>query len=430
MSLINEMLKDLEDRKVKSAYDQKEILTGVQASHSGQGTSTRNLVLIGIVFIIVAALIFYAMSYLRVAPQPLSEQQALLEVKGQATETTQTVSQKEVATRKPEVIGISRQGNDIFLIELSGRAVSTNLQQTPGKAVLSITGVSLSATQLPKGWTVMSQDGNTVLSIPVSKKQQATLSDSGNLENQVIQLSLIARPQAVVKQKPKPVQQAPVAKDTSTEQEVEVTAPAELLPVIKKVVPLTAVQKSEAAYRRANAALETGDLSAAGDALRESIGFKPQAKSYIALAGLHMKRDENASARQVLRQGQKVLPDDVDIALLYSRLLMDVQQYDAAFAAMTSAISGAEGRSDYQVQYAAIAQQLKRNDVAIDAYVKALTINPGQPNAWMGLGMSLEAEGKRSEALQAYYHALAKGLNDSLQPYVMQRIQILEGEGS
>ena len=430
MSLINEMLKDLEDRKVKSAYDQKEILTGVQASNTSKGVILRAWVLVGFALVIVSALIFYAVNYLRVAPQPLAEEQALVKSNQAAVGSAQPVQQGNPIPRQPVLTGVTKQGNDVFLIELSGRAVSTNLQQTPGKATLSIIGAAVDNLEIPQGWTVVNQDGNAVLSIPVSKKHQVSLSDGGSLDNQVIRLNLIARPQVVVKKKPKPVKQTPVAKVMSAEQAVDETLPAQSLPVIKKVVPLTARQKSEAAYRKANKALQSGDLAAAKLALRESIGFKPQAKAYVALAGVHLKLGEDASARQVLKQGQKALPEDVDIAQLYSRLLMDVQQYDAAFVAMKSAISAADGRSDYLVQYAAIAQKLNRNNDAIDAYVKALTINPNQPNAWMGLGMNLEASDKDSEALQAYYTALAKGLNDSLQPYVMQRIQILEGEGS
>jgi Tfp pilus assembly protein PilF/large-conductance mechanosensitive channel len=429
MSLINEMLKDLEDRKVKGAYDQKEILSGVQASDS-ESVSTRAWILVIIAFLIIAALVFYAVSYLRVAPQPLAEERAILEGNMQTDVSPEVVQTEKAGISNPEVIRVIREGNDFFLIELSGRAATTNLQQAPGKAVLSISGATVSAIEMPQGWTVVSKDGNAVLSIPVSKTQQLSIKDSGSLENQVIRLKLVARPKLVAKQKVKPVLRAPTPEIT---REVETGTAAESSqssPVIKKVVPLSEKQKAEAAYRRANTALEGGELAAARQALSESIGFKPQAKAYIALAGVHMKMDEYASARQVLKQSQRSLPGNADIAILYSRLLLDVQQYDAAFAAMRSALSAAEGRSDYLVQYAAIAQKLNRYDVAIDSYVKALTINQAQPNAWMGLAISLEANDQNSEALQAYYTALAKGLNDSLQPYVMQRIQILEGEGS
>jgi MSHA biogenesis protein MshN len=71
-------------------------------------------------------------------------------------------------------------------------------------------------------------------------------------------------------------------------------------------------------------------------------------------------------------------------------------------------------------------QRLNRHAEAAEQFAAALRVMPGNGVWWMGLGMSLAADGRKDVAREAFSRARASGsLSPELTQYVEQRIRAL-----
>lgn len=82
---------------------------------------------------------------------------------------------------------------------------------------------------------------------------------------------------------------------------------------------------------------------------------------------------------------------------------------------------------EYYALLAATQQRLGRYDEAVAGYRQLLLVFPENGTWWMGLGIALESNGQRTEAGDGYRRALATpGLRPELAQYVRQRLAALE----
>jgi MSHA biogenesis protein MshN len=81
---------------------------------------------------------------------------------------------------------------------------------------------------------------------------------------------------------------------------------------------------------------------------------------------------------------------------------------------------------EYHAFLAGALQRQQRHREAAGEYQQALRAAPGNGVWWMGLGISLQADKRNGEALDAFQRARASGsLNADLQVFVERRIQQL-----
>jgi MSHA biogenesis protein MshN len=93
---------------------------------------------------------------------------------------------------------------------------------------------------------------------------------------------------------------------------------------------------------------------------------------------------------------------------------------------MERAAAAAANHADFSALRGTILQQLGRHMEAADAYQTALQAQSAMPNAWVGLGISLEALERRPEAAEAFRRALAAGpASDDLKAFAERRIRAL-----
>jgi MSHA biogenesis protein MshN len=79
--------------------------------------------------------------------------------------------------------------------------------------------------------------------------------------------------------------------------------------------------------------------------------------------------------------------------------------------------------AEYRAFLAGALQRQGRQREAAEQYQGALRTVPGNGVWWMGLGISLQADKRNAEALDAFQKARASGaLNAELQGFVQQRI--------
>jgi MSHA biogenesis protein MshN len=97
-----------------------------------------------------------------------------------------------------------------------------------------------------------------------------------------------------------------------------------------------------------------------------------------------------------------------------------------ALQTMEKSLPYAAKQADYQAFLAALLQRQNRHAEAIGYFQNALKLNP-QSGVWlMGLGISLRAEQRNSEAREAYNRALeVHNLSDELQAFVAQQLKEL-----
>ncbi len=188
----------------------------------------------------------------------------------------------------------------------------------------------------------------------------------------------------------------------------------------------TAHARAEAEYQRALSLREQGrpdDAAAAyASALREEPGFVPARQG---LAGVWIAQGRADEAKTLLGAGLALQPSHPGLAMMYARLL--AEQGELQHAAAVLQYVPVLGASAQELGWrAAILQRLGRHAEACELFAAALRIVPNNGVWWMGLGLSLAADGRNDEARDAFQRARRSGtLSPELTHYVEQRIRQL-----
>jgi MSHA biogenesis protein MshN len=438
MSLINQMLKDLESRNLKDTYDEEKMLGGVQTNDAKPVKNISTLIIAGVIVLLLIA----GGAWFLFNSEQQSEQISTNNSSGKVTTPEQ---QAALVDNSATLIAISAKDNRTgaeLTLSLSSASQGLVLRLLPGKGRLELKSVSYSpelsvpllVTRLFPGIQIESEGDNTVLTIPLAANESLKMKDASGNQGQLIVLTKTVsqtRPKPVAKkpveEKPKPPVSVAEKKESAITTDAEPEVDPQSLPVVKKAVPLSPEQQSLRDYQRAQDELRKGDTATAMLSLRKSIGLYPLPQAYVALGGLLVNQGNNTEARNLLNQGLKALPDNSEIAYLLARLQFDAGLVEQARQSLVSALARGRSNADYLALLAAVSQQLERYTESTQAYVEALKLKPGQATWWMGLGISLEAQGKQSQAIEAFYKSLSSGLGDSFQPFVMERIHQLEG---
>ncbi|MDZ7788267.1 MAG: hypothetical protein U5K73_09140 [Halofilum sp. (in: g-proteobacteria)] len=178
---------------------------------------------------------------------------------------------------------------------------------------------------------------------------------------------------------------------------------------------------------KAREALDDGDVAAARDHLTRALEFDAGRHSARdLLVGLSLRTGDAEAARNLLAEGVARAPERGAYAKPFARLLVDAGDLERALRVLRRAAPAADRDAGYHGLTAAVAQRLKRHDLAASEYTRALEIDSSRGVWWMGLGISLRATDHPDEALAAFREARASGdLNERLDRWVQQRIDAL-----
>lgn len=195
----------------------------------------------------------------------------------------------------------------------------------------------------------------------------------------------------------------------------------------KKVRQDTVQQQAENEFRKANGLMQQGriDEAIAGykSALQLDAGHDAARQ---AMVGLLLESKRNDDAEQVLKDGLGINPKHSGFAMLLARLQVERNALQQALDTLQKTLPYAEQQADYQAFIAAVLQRVDRHKDAIEHYQIALQLAPNSGVWLMGLGISLQAE-KRNEAARAAFRQAADShtLNRDLQVFVTQRLREL-----
>jgi MSHA biogenesis protein MshN len=205
--------------------------------------------------------------------------------------------------------------------------------------------------------------------------------------------------------------------------EVSVPAANSGMP-IKKISP---EQLSDAEFRKASALVQQGRIAEAmsgyESALRLDAGNDAARQALVALL-LEKKRGKDAE--RLLKQGLDSKTGQTSFTMMLARLQVERGAVTEATATLEKGLPYASSEASYQAFLAALLQRQNRNDEAIAHYQVALQMAPNNGIWLMGYGISLQALKRNADARAAFQHALnTRTLNPDLQAFVQQKLKEL-----
>lgn len=221
----------------------------------------------------------------------------------------------------------------------------------------------------------------------------------------------------------KPSKQASSTQQPSVADQVEevvIGAGSPSAPIEKQNRGLTSYELAEIEFRNGVTRLKQGRLGEAEAsfraALREDRSHLPARQ---ALIGLLIDMRRNQDAEQVVRDALAFNPRQPRHAMLLARLELDRGDAAAAVATLEAVKPYAGVDAEFYAFFAAALQRAGRYREAAELYKNALAVEPGNAIWTMGLGISLRAAGQPDEAREAFRRAAeSRSLAPELQRYV------------
>ena len=198
-------------------------------------------------------------------------------------------------------------------------------------------------------------------------------------------------------------------------------------PVIM-VKEISEQQRAETEYRQATIYQQQGRANEAILSLQNALKLDSlHAPARQLLISLLLENKRHEDAIRELKQGLVIEPSQLNFSMILARLLVERAKLNEAIDTLQRNQNLAQDRPDYLAFLAALQQKIGRHQDAVQLYRQALKKHPHNGVWWMGLGISLQAEGKASEAIEAYQQAKQQsGLSAELQAFVEQKIVNLQ----
>ncbi len=199
--------------------------------------------------------------------------------------------------------------------------------------------------------------------------------------------------------------------------------------IVKSKVKPDPVKQAERLYRVARQKIEVGEITAAVELLNKAlINSMDLHKARILLFSLLLRQQQITSLQSQLDDSLLRWPAVHEYRQLKARLLSQNANNELALDLLGSDIPLVSVAPEYHGLLAYVAQQAKKDAVAVKHYRILLAHNSARPDWWLGLAVSEERSGNPKAALQAYKQAVGRpGLTQSVQIYARNRIKSLQG---
>lgn len=169
-------------------------------------------------------------------------------------------------------------------------------------------------------------------------------------------------------------------------------------------------ERAEAEFRRGQglaAGGQSGEAVAAWyGALSHDPSYIPARQSLVRVL-LETQRSDDAAA--LLSEGLDAQPNQIAWAMSLARLRVERQDVAGAAKVLARAQAYAGNSADFAGFQGHLAFRLGNFANAAERYQSAVVLAAGEGRWWFGLGQAKEAEGKPGEAQEAYRRALACG---------------------
>jgi MSHA biogenesis protein MshN len=179
--------------------------------------------------------------------------------------------------------------------------------------------------------------------------------------------------------------------------------------------------------RKGLQAVAKGQLDVARDAFSRVLANEPKDHEIRErLAGLLYGDGRVPEAQQLLEEGIRLAPARADFRLMQARLALSTGNKAQALQSLSGWEPPVASNLDYYATRAALAQELSQTSLAASSYRLLAQAQPEEARWWLGLGISLDKQGRPLAALDAYRKALGLPLSAGSRHFVQQRIGQLE----
>lgn len=188
------------------------------------------------------------------------------------------------------------------------------------------------------------------------------------------------------------------------------------------------LSRDQQAYHAGLEHLQQKEWSAAEESFGQALTLNPKLlDARLRLIGLLQQQMQLDQAEHLLQQGLQLNPENPDLRKVYARLMLNDQRFAAAIKLLKSEpVPAVASDLEYHALLAALLQDSKQFEAASQVYGHLLQIRPQAAIWWMGLAISQEQLGKSDEARNAYQRAInLPGLRPDLRNYIQSRLQVL-----
>jgi MSHA biogenesis protein MshN len=185
-------------------------------------------------------------------------------------------------------------------------------------------------------------------------------------------------------------------------------------------------QQSANYYRQALSYLQQGRVSEAQASLSSALEAVPtNHEARQLLAGLLLDNKRNDEAQATLAAGLVIAPEQSDFRMALARLQVEAGNISGGLITLELGLPYAKNHADYQHFLATLLQRANRHEEAIQHFTTALSLNASAPaGALISLGISLQASGKLEQSQEAFARAQSSAtLSPELALFVEQRIK-------
>jgi MSHA biogenesis protein MshN len=191
--------------------------------------------------------------------------------------------------------------------------------------------------------------------------------------------------------------------------------------VVKENRVPTPREQVEADLRQATRLIEQGRGRDAAElleaALRLDPGHGPARQTLVALS---LESGDTARGEALLREGLRLHTGDPWYHRALSQLFLRRGDTAQALATLKAGL-GKGADAAYWGLYAALLGKAARPAEAVPAYREATRLDPDHGPWWIGLAVSLEQSGARSDAAAAYQRALQAKLSPEVRDYAAKK---------
>ncbi|MGB9577740.1 MAG: tetratricopeptide repeat protein [Halothiobacillaceae bacterium] len=194
-------------------------------------------------------------------------------------------------------------------------------------------------------------------------------------------------------------------------------------------MPLLPAQQAEALYAEGWQLQQRGRLDLAIDKLRQALQIQPEHwRVRELLAHLQLRAGQPQRAEQELMRGLALHPRQPELVELWARLLADQGRIQEALTVLKERMQA--DRLTHQALFAALAARAGQHAMAAEAYRHAAELDPRDPRWPLGRAIALENSGQPAAARAAYAQALGlEGLDAASRAFAQERLQQLsQGE--
>lgn len=188
---------------------------------------------------------------------------------------------------------------------------------------------------------------------------------------------------------------------------------------------VSAAQLADAEFAKAAAYMQQGRIAEAIAGYEATL--QHDANHDVArqtLVALLLEGKRGADAERVLQGGLSRRPEHTGFAMLLARLQVEHGAVEQATATLAKSLPYADAQADFQAFFAALLQRQNRHKEAINHYQIALQLTPSNGVWLMGIGISLQAVQRSVDARDAYQRALdSNTLSPNLQAFVQQKLK-------